>query len=36
LPLSETGEHVLRGHGFLTHARRRSLHSHDHTTVIVH
>jgi hypothetical protein len=34
--LRETGEHVLRGDGFLTHACRRSLHSHDHTTVIVH
>ena len=31
LPLRETGEHVLRGHGFLAHARRRGLHSHDHT-----
>src|SRR6478672_3279622 len=36
LPLSETGEHVLRGNGFLTHACGRGLHSHDHTTVIVH
>src|SRR5439155_9843560 len=35
LPLREASEHVLRGHGFLTHARRRGLHSHDHTTVIV-
>jgi len=36
LPLGETGEHVLRGHGFLTHARRRGLHSHNHTACIVH
>ena len=33
LPLRETGEHVLRGHRFLTHPRRRRLHSHDHATV---
>jgi|HubBroStandDraft_1064217.scaffolds.fasta_scaffold00503_3 hypothetical protein len=35
LPLRETGEHVLRGNGFLTHPCGRRLHSPDHTTVIV-
>ena len=35
LPLSETGEHVLRGNGFLTHARRGRLHAHNDTAVIV-
>jgi hypothetical protein len=29
LPLREAGEHVLRGDGFLAHARRRCLHSHN-------
>src|SRR6202040_1764248 len=36
LPMRETGEHVLRGHGLLAHARRRGLHSHDHAACIVH
>ncbi|MGA8343474.1 MAG: hypothetical protein WB781_16200, partial [Candidatus Sulfotelmatobacter sp.] len=36
MPLRETSEHVLRGHGFLTHSRRRCLHSHNHTALIVH
>src|SRR5205823_4503736 len=36
LPLREKGQHILRGHCLLTHARRRSLHSHDHATVVVH
>ena len=34
--MRETCQHVLRGHGFLTHARRRGLQSYDHTTGIVH
>src|SRR6266853_1373746 len=36
LPLRETGEHVLRGDGFLAHARRRGLYSHNHAALIVH
>jgi len=36
LPLRETGQHVLRGHRFLAHTRRRGLHSYDHAVVIVH
>ena len=31
----ETGEHVLRGHRLLTHARRRRLHSDDHAAVVI-
>ena len=36
LPLRETDEHVLRGHGFLTQARRRGLPSHNHAAVVIH
>src|SRR5580765_9012855 len=36
LPLRKTGEHVLRGHRFLTQPRRRGLHSHNHAACIVH
>ena len=35
MPLREPCEHVLCGHGFLTHARRSGLHTHNHTTRIV-
>src|SRR6266498_3207813 len=33
--MRETREHVLRGHGFLAHARCRGLHSYDHATMVV-
>src|ERR1035438_9495660 len=36
LPLGKTGQHVLRGHSLLAHARRRGLHSDDHTAVVIH
>ena len=32
----EAGEHILRGHSLLTHARRRGLHSDNHTAVVIH
>src|ERR1039457_5627717 len=35
LPLGETSDHVLCGHGFLAHAGRRPLYPHDHTAGIV-
>src|SRR6476660_3339405 len=35
LPLRKTGEHVLRGHRFLTQPCCRGLHSHDYATVVI-
>src|SRR6266446_2605546 len=35
LPCGEVREHVLCGHGLLTHARCRRLHTNDHTAVVV-
>src|SRR6202023_1927521 len=36
LPLRETGQHILRGHRLLTHARRCGLHSDNHTARGIH
>src|SRR2546429_9768707 len=36
LVCGKTSDHVLGRHRLLAHARRRRLHPHDHTTVIVH
>src|SRR5208282_175159 len=36
LPLGETSDHVLCGHGFLAHAGGRPLYPHDHTAGIIH
>ena len=36
MPLGETGQHILRGHRLLTHARRCGLYSDNHTAVVIH
>src|SRR5207244_12603321 len=36
LPLGKTGQHILRGHGLLTHPSGCCLYAHDHTAVVVH
>src|ERR1039457_3323490 len=36
LPCGEASDHVFRGRRFLTHARRRRLHSDNHATLVVH
>src|SRR5512133_72394 len=36
LPLRETGKHVFRSYGLLAQSRRRGLHSHDHTALVIH